>query len=374
MATSPINPNRKGRSLSDLIRNRKRLGDLIDKVEALERLEVQLDGQRGIVRFSGRNAVVTLGQAAIASTPVPVPVETLHPETIVWRDRAIAAGGTFNADSILTADTLIRAVNATSWNDKLIYLVPFLGGDLITARVPLRDRKAVGISTNLGFVDADYSEGTGLQGNGVDKALDIILTPAQVGQTIGFGWWETNPTATIGLDAYVMGSHDGNTDQTIIVAPTADLFRFQSGDILSPNVEKSTRRSGFLYGQRSSDTLREIFFNGALIQQDTTPDSSLTGGMNIALFAFRDIPPNGGVRKFYAGGAACALVTDGTLTPQEVVELQTLLQTYNLDPVDRQPPIDTLEAGAVANTNPDTFDAGNAGSSNPDTYDGNPPL
>jgi hypothetical protein len=99
--------------------------------------------------------------------------DSLDPETIVWRDRAIAAGGTFEADSITIADALIKAIKASTFNDKIKYLIPYLGGNLATARVPLRDSLNVGIAGNLNsaFVDGDFSQSTGLQGDGSTKAL-----------------------------------------------------------------------------------------------------------------------------------------------------------------------------------------------------------
>lgn len=374
MKRQPVN------SLSDLIRNPQRVREILRMLDALEKLEVIVGGKRGAIRFSGGNAVVSLDNSGIATSPAPTPSgPTLHPETIIWRDRAIDAGGTFNADSIAIADALIRAVNAAPFNDKIIYLLPFLGGNLATARVPLRDRLNVGISTNFNFIEADFTEATGLQGDGVNKAIDILFAPDDVEQytglrAIGYGWWETNVLNALASNAYVMGSHDGSQNQVVFRSQvTGGVWDFQAGYFTGPVVSSASRGRGNHYAQKLSATDRKLFLDAAQEDSDATSDNTALGSQHIALFAFRDIPPNGGIREHYAGRCGVAYVTSGQLTDQEVADLDSLLRTYLMMPTGRlADPTVTFDGGDASSAFPDSLDGGDAADNFPTTYDGNP--
>src|SRR5690606_24072140 len=125
------------------------------------------------------------GQGAVlsGSIVVGVPEPTLDPETVVWRDRITAAGAAVSEDSITLADNLIKAITATSWGAKIVYLLPFLGEGIAAAMVPLRDSFGVGAATNTDLVDADFSEGAGIRGDGSTKRLTVPLKPSQLGST-----------------------------------------------------------------------------------------------------------------------------------------------------------------------------------------------
>ena len=364
--------------LIDFLRSPDKLRRTLQRIQQLEKLEVIVGQQRGAIRFSRGNAVVSLNSGGIATTPAPTPSgPTLHPETIIWRDRAIDAGGTFNEDSIALADALIRAINAAGFNDKIIYLLPLLGGNLATARVPLRDRLNVGISDNYNFVDADFDEATGLQGNGTNKALDIKFAPDDVeaftgSRSIGFGWWETNVVPTLASNAYIMGSFDA-ANQTIFRALNTQVLDFQSGDYLGLFVEYFPRGRAHYYGQRAAATDRKLYYAAVEVDTDSTSDGTALGAMHIAAFAFRDTPANGGIREHYAGRAGVIYVTNGLMTADEVAAFDALLRTFLLDPTGRLlDPTVTLDGGDASSAFPDSVDGGDAGDNFPTTFDGNP--
>jgi hypothetical protein len=364
-------------TLLEILRRPERFSELVEKLEALERLEVNMNGLRGVVRFAERNAVISLSDSVIDSTPPPDPGPSLHWETILWRDRALAAGGTFTDNSIAIADPLIRAINATTFNDKIIYLAPLLGANLATARVPLRDRLGVGISTANNFVEGDFSELVGMQGDGISKSLDLLLTPQDVAtylgaNRIGYGWWEVNVVPTLGQDADVMGSQDGSQNQTIFRTPANNNWEFQAGFFTGPSATLNPRTRGHYYGQRSGNADRSLYRDAAPEDTNTTSDSTNLGTLAIAAFAFRDIPPNGGIRRWYAGTAALIYVTSGDLTPQEIAEFDALLRTYLIDVTGRIREATTLDGGSASDEFTDILDGGDASDEFTDILDGNP--
>lgn len=366
-------------SLRDALKHPEKFKEMLRMLETLQRLRVRSGGREGYIQFSQRDAVIVLGQTTGGGAP-PTPADELHPETILWRDRIYAAGGCITDEHIEFADRFIRRLNALSINSKVVYLLPFIGCDLIAARVPLRDQLGVGIASNGNFVEADFDYNRGLKGDGVSKYLDILFAPDDVEEQlgavrqIGYGWWDTKLQDTLSSNRYIMGSHDGSQHQTVMRAFQNGLVDFQAGYFLGPTVAITAARGrGHYYAQRASSTDRRGYSDGALNASETTSDSSAIGSQHIALFAFRDIPPNGGVREFYAGRCAVAYVTTGDLTDSDAATMHEFLEDYLIAPLGR---MDSdaliLDGGDAGDEYTDVLDGGDAGDEFPTIYTGQP--
>ena len=109
---------------------------------------------------------------------------TFHPEATAWRNAVIANSGTVSATTMRAVSNFCTAINAAGIRSKFLRLNLVCGNNLAAARVPLyRGASATGTQygsaadTNIGPLTAnDYSEATGLQGNGSTKALDCTIT------------------------------------------------------------------------------------------------------------------------------------------------------------------------------------------------------
>lgn len=251
----------------------------------------------------------------------------LDGETMIWRDRAIAAGGTFGTNSISVADALIRAIKVGTFNSKIKYLLPLLGGNLATARVPLRDTLSAGIATNNNFVDADFSQSTGLQGNGSTKRLDTLLKASQLGSSNngGIGYWERAVGGT-----WCVGSRDAGTAQIFGLAIYSDEL-FYWGDADSATRTFVAAGNNHYYGQRSSDTARVLYRNGTSVATDATspiPNVSAIAANNLNVMAIDS-------GNFSNGRCGVAYFTDGTMTGTEISDFHTLLNTYLITPTGR---------------------------------------
>ena len=108
---------------------------------------------------------------------------TFHPEATAWRKAVIANSGTVSATTMRAVSNFCTAINAAGIRSKFLRLNLVCGNNLAAARVPLyRGASATGTQygsaadTNIGPLTAnDYSEATGLQGNGSSKALDCTI-------------------------------------------------------------------------------------------------------------------------------------------------------------------------------------------------------
>ena len=109
---------------------------------------------------------------------------TFHPEATAWRSAVIANSGTVSATTMRAVSNFCTAINAAGIRSKFLRLNLVCGNNLAAARVPLyRGASATGTQygssadTNIGPLTAnDYSEATGLQGNGSSKVLDCTIT------------------------------------------------------------------------------------------------------------------------------------------------------------------------------------------------------
>lgn len=314
--------------------NRASLPAYLQVVRSLSSLQpiVTLGGVTRVspVRWSGANA-----QIVLEGLSVP-----LDPETIIWRAGATAAGGTFAEDSVALADALIRAVKASSFNSKLVYLLPLLGGNLATALQPLRDTRAAGRPGNTAFVDGDFAQATGLQGDGTSKVLDSHLTPAALGtgSNGGLGFWEKNIAFTgVGaLIAYSLQTAGSpvNYDYFYISAGASSsefAWNINTGALFTTYGTAST--NGHYYGQRASATSRTLYKDGASVA--TTSGSDSAPGATGGTFFIMGTNRVGAATGYHAGRCAVAYMTDGTLTAAEITALHTLLQTYLITPTGR---------------------------------------
>jgi hypothetical protein len=109
-------PTESAKTLLDLFRSPEKVQQMLALMQRMEKLRIiREDGTTVPIRFSETDAVFDF------KTPEAGPPATiLDPETIVWRDRATAAGGTFGADSVEIADELIKAIKAESFNSKIV--------------------------------------------------------------------------------------------------------------------------------------------------------------------------------------------------------------------------------------------------------------
>lgn len=256
----------------------------------------------------------------------------IDPEVNLWRQRVVAAGGTFTSSSIGIATTLMRELRSRSYNKKIIYLLPLLGGNLAAARVPLRDTLGVGIAANSGYVDADFSESTGLANpTAAAKYLDSGIKPSQLGSSNngGIGWWENNWGN--GTNTLPMGCYSADSVDRFVLDLRSTTTFFMWGDPSNNAQNAVSTANADYYGQRSAANSRALYKNGTSVATNTASDSA-PGSSDQTIWIGK---ANDGVARYWQGRCACAYLTDGTLTTAEVSDLHSLLQTYLITPTGR---------------------------------------
>jgi hypothetical protein len=92
-----------------------------------------------------------------------------------YSTRLVAAGGTISAVSLAAVGGFIQNCKLFNLWDKLIDVAPFAGNQLAGALVKLKYPTGTGLLTNNNFVNGDYTEATGLLGNGTTKYLETNI-------------------------------------------------------------------------------------------------------------------------------------------------------------------------------------------------------
>ena len=253
-----------------------------------------------------------------------------------WTAAVASEGGTVTAQSSFIANGLVNALQAeTAIFNKIIYLNPFLGADIIAATVPLIDDLGVGPSVNSGFVDADFSESTGLQCGNL-KYFDSLIYPSDLNSTDqrgGIGVWELNTTRPLG--SWVMGATDNASLQYFALRLDTTLQRLYWGayGFLSYVTSSPATPGGFQYGQRRATNNLSLYYDL------NTPEGYLTpytpgvmtertiyiGGENDGVFG----------PQYSEARLGLAIMTDGTLTDSEIQVLWVILNDYLITPTGR---------------------------------------
>lgn len=251
----------------------------------------------------------------------------------VWRDAIIAAGGTFETDSQTIAEALYNQLAVASYYSKIKWLVPFLGANLVAARMPLIDTLGVGIMGNTGFVDADFTQATGIKGNGSSKILNTLIKPSQLGASSsgGIGYWENDLDMT-GSAVEPIGCYNDAGTSRFVLDLRSTFTQFSWGGSANGPFQLTTATNGHYYGQRSSSVFREYYKNASFIVSNTASDAATGASDRMMRLLGAD---ESGSLFYWKGRCAVAYMTDGTLSGADVTAFHTLLNTYLITPTGR---------------------------------------
>lgn len=268
--------------------------------------------------------------SATAGTGVaPVTVSTLESETVMWKARVLANGGTFSSAEAGYCDDLVAGIKGSGVTmSNIRYLIPFIGSDINTMFVPLLDVFEKGVPTNNGFVAGDYSLASGVTGDGSSYLL-LPFTPNEINQPAntlgGWGAYVTGMSNSLTIAGY-QTSTGGDTRFTLGVGGAGNWYCSFG---LQANNAQATPGSndGFFLFQRGSATSRKLYRNGTLLDTDTTSDSATdANAKDIPVFCLNNSA--GTNAQFCDGAMGVFLVTNGTISDTNVGNLNTALSTW----------------------------------------------
>lgn len=258
-----------------------------------------------------------------------------------WTAAVAAIGGTLTASTPALVLGLANALAAFSGFHKILYLLPLCGGNLAAARVPLIDRVAGGNAINVGMTDADFSQASGLTGNGSSKRFDLSLRSGTIMASAGgigllYGLRTfSGRSPNLPFTSY---HNNGHVCFGMVLYPTLEEF-VSSGSAPAPKPLKalytstSTQSASDYYGQdKDGNGALEFYRNGAVLSA-----TAETG----ATYAAPELPigllgcQNGAAGWWSADRVGSAVITNGQLTAAEVAALHVILQDYLYTPTGR---------------------------------------
>lgn len=263
------------------------------------------------------------------------------PEIIDWKKRVAANNGTLTANSAGIARRIVVNLHSKSYYSKIKWLWPLLGANLNAAIVPLIDRIGAGVPVNNNFVDADFSEALGLQGDGNVKYLETNIHASSLGSNAngGIGWWEGNVITGTGHDVpmgYQYNPGPGTDSYAFVLGSSKTEFQWNQ-DLAANNVIANVAAvSAHYYGQRSSATSRVLYKDAAQLANSTASDAAAAQG-NGTFIVMGDNPNNVQTGGVYCWGGRCAVayMTDGTLTADEITDLDSVLRSNLINALGR---------------------------------------
>lgn len=248
-------------------------------------------------------------------------------EAKLWKQRVLSAGGEFESNSLDIANVFILKLKQKSYYSKIIYLLPMLGKGIGAARAPIIDVLGAGNSTNVNFVNSDFSQSLGLQGNGSSKYLSVGIKPSQLGTSNngGLGYWENN--IGFGSNVEPMGCYASGSNRFVLDLRNS-LQAFRWGVAGNGASFGSTASNAHYYGQRSSSSSREIFKNGASLATNTTGDTT-SGASDTDIAIVGSLEP---AVTPWLGRCAVAYMTDGTMGSADITDFDIFLRDYLMKP------------------------------------------
>lgn len=248
-------------------------------------------------------------------------------ETIRWRDRVRTAGGNFEWNSIAIANTFVKQLRVKPYYNNIKYLLPMLGAGVNAARIPLIDRLNVGAATNNNFVNSDFSQSTGLKGNGGNKVFDTLIKASDLGggtNNAGFGYWARQ----INTGGWTFGSRPAQGLYGFYLNQSPrELFYYGNGDGSQVDLSSPSTLTGY-YCQRSSATSRAIYKAGVLI--GSTSSSTTDAGSSGANIFLMGIDTSASFST--DGQCSVAYLTDGTMSANDIGDFHSLLNSYLIGP------------------------------------------
>lgn len=261
-----------------------------------------------------------------------VPVKLYNPETLDYRDRVVAAGGTL---SVATLDAVEKFVqdckNGLIWG-KLLEVGPFAGSNLNAALVKLvRPVGVAGSLTNVNFVSGDYNErgaGGGLAGDGATKYLNTgfnLQTHLPDACHLSFYLRDDVGGAS---NVIPIGAIDATHQYWVGALTPSAQFNARLGQTITANGTQPMSK-GFYCASRAAVDSLALYRDGQLAATNNTAIAQARPNQNAFVFAYSN---SGSAAGFLPG--RCSFYSIGqALTAAETSVLHLAVRTLqqNLD-------------------------------------------
>lgn len=204
-------------------------------------------------------------------------VASVDSDAAAWAAAVTSAGGTYSGGTLAAVSAFAVSAKASGYWTKLNRINLFCGDQLAAALVPLKRGGGSATDTNVNFVGGDYTEATGLTGNGTTKYLDTGLIPS-ASLTINsthMALYNRSSTAAAGGS---MGANDGTGVLRALIPHTDGIFysdQYATGTGRVNTAGALATPYGFLVATRTAANLHTLYQNAASVASNATVSGSL---------------------------------------------------------------------------------------------------
>ena len=261
------------------------------------------------------------GATLIVRGPVRSGAITYDTDAQAFFDRVVTNGGTISTATKGYVNTFVLAAKANGYWSDIQRINLFCGDQLAACLTPLKINGAETSDNNVNFVSGDYTEATGLAGNGTSKRLYTDLTGNANGDANG------HLCAVVATESGSTGVWLGanttdlsGSNRNAIFGDSGTTLRYDyTGD--TNNVSVTSDMLGIIVGSRVSGSDSRLFRNGSQVGSTQTSNGSGVTSRNFEVFSMGDALWFGGTLRGYSIGTG--------MTAAEVASFTTDLEAFN---------------------------------------------
>ncbi len=248
-----------------------------------------------------------------------LPIPTLEGDTYRWSHGTVPGNsGSVSAQTIMRVNGFVQAVR--SIRSKLPRLNLYVGNNLGACMSPVFNDVGTATESNPGFIEANFSEATGLTNDG-SKWLSpgFLMTALGTDNSTHLGIYVRTKTGFFGGN---IGSYDGTN---------VDYYSHQSGTSYgnmhgaATGVSSVNDGIGHFVVSRTASNDLQLYKNGASVASQASPGGTRVPVYNVIVHAYNDQAVVNG-KQF---GASAAYHAGTGLTASDVALLYNALQAFN---------------------------------------------
>lgn len=231
-------------------------------------------------------------------------------------------GGTMSATTRAAVNAFVLAAKANGYWTKLTRINLFCGDQLDAALVPLKVGGGSATDTNNNFVAGDYSEATGLTGNGTTKYLDTgLLANALSANDTHLALY--NRSSTVSQGGAFGINIAGNQLMGFFPLTDGSFYSYHYDTGGGAVAVAASTPYGFVVGSRTSATSHVLYRNAVSLASNATSGGSLPAG---AIFVYaRNV--DGSPATYMASPIGAYSIGSG-LTGANVTSYNTDMETF----------------------------------------------
>jgi hypothetical protein len=210
-------------------------------------------------------------------------------DALAWAAAVTAASGTYSGTTLSALSTLITGLKSAGLWTKMVFFNPVCGDQLAAARVQYKSASGTWAQAAVtALVNGDYTEATGIKGNGSSKYLDTQVTVSQMpgGGNNHMGFYGAG-METSGADKSLMGAYGASPFPGYVFdsySPGNGGRGYFPNDGSTPAAAAATASGlladAYVVGSQTATNLTKLYQAGSNIATSTNSTGATISGTN----------------------------------------------------------------------------------------------